>query len=147
MRFLLPSALLSLSIVACGEMPSDESAVDTTTAPTGSTTLEVVGDWSDNYGGSTTITATKWGADTVVRFDNGANSAVVQAPADAAYNPSKFSKQLWTEPASGSFWLCTVDFGLDSADAAAASTKTADAANPADGGCGGFPWTKMTKKP
>jgi hypothetical protein len=59
MRVLLPSALLalalpSLTLVACGEVV-DDTSVDTTTASP-SDVLEVIGDWSDNYGGSTTIT-------------------------------------------------------------------------------------------
>ena len=150
MRVLLPSALLalalpSLTLVACGEVV-DDTSVDTTTASP-SDVLEVIGDWSDNYGGSTTITTAQWGADTVVRYDNIGNRAVLRAPADAAYNPSKFSKNVWTEPADGSFWLCTVDFGLDTEEGAMASTKTADASKPAEGGCGGFAWTKMSRKP
>jgi hypothetical protein len=143
MRAVPASALLSLALVACGEAATDTGVDATTTeAP-----FELIGDWSDNYGGSTTITAMKWGADALLRFDNPGNRAVVQAPADAEYNPSKFSKYVWTEPANGSFWLCTVDYGLDTEDAATASTKTADASKPGEGGCGGFAWTKMTRKP
>jgi hypothetical protein len=144
MRALLPSALLSLSLAACGD--AADVGADTTGGPS-SATFELSGTWDDNYGGSTVITGTTWGADTVVRFDNATNRAVVRAAADAAYNPSKFSLLAWTEPADGAFWLCTVDYGQDSADAAASTTKTADATRPAEAGCGGFPWTKMTKRP
>jgi len=146
MRVLFPSCLLALALAACGA-PSDDAPSDTGGgSPTADAAIELLGTWSDNYGGTTAITTETWGADTVVRYDNAANWAVVQAPADAQYGPSKFSKLVWTQPASDAFWLCTVDFGLDTADAALATSKRADASKPAEGGCGGFPWTQMTLK-
>ena len=107
--------------------------------------IEIRGTWNSNFGGTETISSRKWNDATVQMFDNAANVAFTQNPVDAQYDPSKFSKLVWTEPTAGSFYYCTVDFGLDSLAAAQASTKTADSSQPDTGGCGGFSWTKLSQ--
>lgn len=133
----LATVLAAVWTSACDAAVEDDT--DTTPKPSA---LEVIGYFADNYGDHVRITATKWGAATIVRHDNGANEAITQNPPDDPWNPDKFNKVVWTEPAQGSFWVCFVDFGLATADEAAATAKTADAAQPAQGGCGGFPWTR-----
>src|SRR6185369_10475185 len=62
--------------------------------------LELLGDWKDEFGSPTlTITATTWGPQTVISFDNTTNVAITQNPSDDEFGPSKFSKQLWTDVA------------------------------------------------
>lgn len=128
---------LSMSVLAAcggddGPLPSD---------PNGS--LEVIGAYGSAFGDET-ITATKWGATTIVEFDNANNFAITQNTADDMFNPSKFNRIVWTEPNDkGSFFYCFVDFGKDTAAEAKQSTETADATDPANGGCGGFAWTAL----
>jgi hypothetical protein len=60
------------------------------------------------------------------------------------FNPSKFNRFVWTAITGGSFYYCTVDFGLATLNDALASTKTADDSDPDASGCGGFSWTKLS---
>lgn len=112
--------------------------------PPGNQTLEVAGIWASTYGFDETITEDAWGTATIVMFDNGENYAITQQPADDEFNPSKFSKLVWTEPAEGRFHYCIVEFGLATAEEAERTTKTADPGDLA-GGCGGFPWTRLAE--
>jgi hypothetical protein len=134
----------AVNLTACGEDADSGTNVSNNNMPMG---LEVIGEWSDNFGGMTTITAEKWGADALIEFDNAANIAIVQAPADAMFGANQFSRHRWTEPKNGVFYLCTEVFGKATAAAAKMDPATSDATNPEAGGCGGqFPWTKMTAK-
>ncbi|MBM4343502.1 MAG: hypothetical protein FJ100_09010 [Deltaproteobacteria bacterium] len=112
--------------------------------------IEIAGTYNDNFGGSETIASDKWqfsfGTSTIVQYDNAKNDAYLQAPADDKFNPSKFSKIVWTEPKVDSFYYCTVVIGAATLDLAKASTLTADDKNPEKTGCGGVGWTKLTKK-
>jgi hypothetical protein len=118
-----------LALTACGKEESGP--------------IEVAGSWASNFGFDEEISDVSWGGATVISYDNDENFAVTQQPADDMFNPSKFSKVVWTEPAEGRFYYCTVDFGLATAAEAEASTKTADASDPATGGCSGFSWTRL----
>ena len=135
---------LSLSMLsACGE--DDDTSEDTNNVQP--TTIEIVGEWSDSFGGMPTISATKWAADTIVEFDNTKNIAIVQAAADDMFNPNKFSRYVWTDLKDGSFYYCTEVFGKDTAALAKSDPATSDATAPDAGGCGGaFPWTKMSPR-
>ena len=106
--------------------------------------LEIRGLWVTPFETAEGITSHKWGTATMIEYDNKTNSAITQMPADDMWNPSKFSKIVWTELAEGSFHYCTVEFGLDTAEAARSSTKTADDSDPDNSGCGMFAWTKMS---
>jgi hypothetical protein len=105
--------------------------------------LELTGEWDDNYGGTTSVTSDAWGFDIVVSYDNDANWAIVQVPEEAAWNPGTYSKVVWTEPADGRFFLCTLDYALETRAAAESSEATADDSAPLEGGCGGFAWTEL----
>jgi len=107
--------------------------------------LEIEGAWLSNFGMEETISAEAWNTQSVVSFDNAENTAVTQNAADAAFSPEKFNKIVWTEPEADSFYYCTVDYDLDSAELAGASTKTADPEDPETTGCSGFSWTKLTR--
>jgi hypothetical protein len=134
---------LSLSMLsACGE-EDDPDDVEPNVQPT---VVEVIGEWSDSFGGMPTISATKWDADTIVEFDNTKNIAIVQAAPDDMFNPNKFSRYVWTDLKDGGFYYCTEVFGKDTAALAKADPATSDATAPDTGGCGGFPWTKMSPR-
>jgi hypothetical protein len=122
--------------------------------------LEVEGAYDDGFGGGLVIQEGQWvveyaGEDgsvvrvpsTIVSFDNDANGLIVQSPPDDAFTPNQFARQAWTEPdAEGSFYYCTVVFGLETLEAAEADTTEADPSDPAQGGCGGFAWTLLTPR-
>ena len=127
---------------------ADGTAADGTAADgSAATTIELLGTWATNFGSDETITADKWGPQKIASFDNAANVAYTQNPPDDKFGPNKFSKQVWTELKGNSFYYCTIDYGKDSIDLAKASTLVADSKDPDKSGCGGFGWTKMTKKP
>jgi hypothetical protein len=107
--------------------------------------IELKGMWGDNYDGMTTITMTSWGDNRIHAYDNDKNWAVTQNAADAEYEPSKYNYVVWTQPADDkSWWTCTVAFGIETLDEAKMTENTSDDADPEMGGCGDFPWTKMT---
>ena len=110
--------------------------------------IEVAGQWVDNFGGESEVSAMQWGSSRIHDYDNTANWAITQSPADDEYTPSQFSYIVWTDAAEdGSWWTCTVAFGLETAEAAMATENTSDASDPENGGCGDFSWTKMTSRP
>src|SRR6185295_18880282 len=93
--------------------------------------------WSQDYGTGPTVSA-------IVKFSNSDNFAIRKAPHDAMYGPDTYDRTVWTQIDGGRFYYCTVDFGLGTAAEAEASTTAFDASDPENGGCGGFPWTKLT---
>lgn len=106
--------------------------------------IAIAGTWKNNFGGSDVISSRKWNTAAMSLFDNTKRWAITQNADDDQYNPSKFSKVVWTAPSGGSFYYCMVDFGLDSLALAQATTKTADDSDPDKSGCGGFSWTKLS---
>lgn len=128
---------------------SDSGAADTGVFDSGADggvgALEIIGVYASNYGSEEIITEVRFNGDLIASFDNEANALVSQTSTGASYNPGKFNKIVWTEPSTDSFYYCFVDFGLDTAAAAEASTATADATNPETGGCGGFAWTRLRR--
>lgn len=111
--------------------------------------LEVTGSWDDAFGSPTVaVTSLMWGSDEVAYTDGAARFLVLHVAADAEWNPGTFSRMFWTEPAiDASFYVCIAEFALGTLDAALSSTVTADASDPAAGGCGEFGWTKLTAAP
>ena len=135
--------LFSLLLVACDSGDDSSSSSSTTT-----TELELIGSWTNNYDGTETITEESWdngySVVAISSYDNDQNWAVVQSPEDDEYTPNQYSKIVWTEEDAGVVHYCTVSFGLDTLEQAEASEDTSDNSAPADGGCGGFPWTSLT---
>lgn len=138
---------LGLSLTACSD--DNEGSTD-------ATTIEIAGTWTSpfpNEDGDTdeVITSSSWtspfGSFEVVEFNNDENWAIGQNPSDAMFNPDLYSRIVWTDPSADAFYYCTVDFGLESVEAAKASSMTADASDPATMGCGQAAWTQLTAKP
>ena len=124
----------------------DASASDETDDESSSESLEIEGEWTDDFMGAHSITSDTWtqtfGGDTftytIAAFDNEAGTLVAEADTDGAW--SKFQ---WTPGMGTSVYYCQVVFDAASqADAEAA--PLADAADPATGGCGTFAWTLLT---
>jgi hypothetical protein len=94
-------------------------------------------------------------------FSNSERYAIRKSPFDGT-----FDRVVWTKPENGEFYYCTVIFGCEtadltesgvSADGAAGAAGAGGAggvpqcqlspvsdADPDHGGCGAFPWTKLT---
>jgi hypothetical protein len=123
---------------------------DTNNGTNGSTDIEILGTWDNSFDATETIATTTWDngfEESIIElYGNDDNYAVLHSPIDAEYAPDTYSLVEWTEIDTDSFYYCTVDFALDSVDEALNSAAVADA-NDLDGeGCGGFPWTKMTRQ-
>jgi len=109
--------------------------------------IEVAGTWLDPYESPPlVITNTAWGTSSMSRYDNTARFAITQSPADDPYTANKWARQAWTRPVENVWYLCTVDYGLDTEEAAVNTTKTADPSSPDTGGCGAFPWSRMRRQ-
>lgn len=131
------SIAMAFALTGCGDDDSTPSSENTDE-------IEIEGSWSSNFGGTEDISSTSWSGSQITTFDNEENFAVTQSPDDSQYNPGKYNRNVWTEPADGVFFYCTVDFGLDSEADALATTADADASDPENGGCGGFSWTQLS---
>jgi hypothetical protein len=147
-RTLIFLSTLTLGLPACSDsVPAPPAASETTG-------IEIAGIWDGNFGSSEIIDDESWSVDfgsdpsvsLVERYSNQENVAITENPDDADFDPSKFNRIVWTEIDGGSFYYCTTDFGLDSADAAAELDTEADASDPDNSGCGGFSWTKLTRR-
>jgi hypothetical protein len=139
---------LSLFTVGCeGDDDDDDKGANNTPAVTH---LELNGSWENkDFAETDVIDDASWTTafgdgdpvtSSIETFDNDENYLVYSGP------DGKYSRIVWTEIDGDSFYDCTVDFGLDTLDAALASEKTADDSDPDNAGCGGFPWTKLTRK-
>jgi hypothetical protein len=108
---------------------------------------ELVGTWTNNFGGTEVVTANTWNGANIVAYTSGVTTFYTHNLASDTYNPKKFSKWVYTQPANDSFYYCQVVFGAATLAAAQANTTVPDASDPDTGGCGGsFPWTKATKQ-
>jgi hypothetical protein len=162
---------------------------DSAPAPQPAAHIEIQGTWGNSAFGETDVIDDKtWSTDyggpaTMLSIDEYSNSeryAIRKAPDDAAFNPGTFDRVVWTKPAGGEFYYCTVTYGCATAaltetgehktndgaggasggDGAAGAggagsgegepmtcqLSAIDASDPENGGCGDFPWTKLTAK-
>jgi hypothetical protein len=128
--------------------PSDTGAPgDTAVGPTGDG-FELVGVWTNNYGGTETFTEDAWdsgfGVVAISSYDNDANWVVMQSPEDDEYTPNQYSKTVWLEEEEGVVYTCTVSYGLETLEEAEEAEDTSDATDPLNVGCKGFGWTQLT---
>jgi len=116
--------------------------------------LAIAGHYDDEWGGHHAITSEVWtqsGFDAVSQFfvseySNTEVWLVAKNGPDNAWNADLFSRFDWTWMDDGTgeaLWFCQTIFNAESAEAAL-NTPAADATDPAVGGCGDFPWTKLT---
>lgn len=106
----------------------------------------LIGTWDTNFGGTEVITANTWSGANIVAYTSGVTVVYVHNPASDPYNPRKFSKFVYTEPVSDSFYFCQIVYNAETLAAAQADTKVTDATNPDTSGCSGFSWTKATRQ-
>jgi hypothetical protein len=136
----LLTALLAGLLVGCAT-EEDETVVNSTY------TLEIVGNYLDEYSSDHQVTASTWtsfGGGSVIHiiaYSNEENFLLGQNDAVNSFNPNMYARQDWTY-FNGSLYYCsTVYDGATLQDAYAGS---ADSSNPTLGGCGGFSWTNLT---
>jgi len=121
----------------------DDQKGDTTPDEVG---FELTGAWSSGFGDET-ISDTRWDGfclQAVKRFDNTKNEAILETTGGEGCGAG-YSKVLWTDIANDAFDYCTAAFGEASIDAAANKSTSAISADLTTG-CGGFPWSHLTRK-
>jgi hypothetical protein len=111
--------------------------------------LDVMGVWTDSYGGYHRITQAAWTQSgfgdvskfNIAAYDNDAKVIIAKNDAKNAYYPGRWSRFDWTEY-DGSLWYCTTVYDAateqDASDAARPDDK-----DPSSGGCGSFAWTQL----
>jgi hypothetical protein len=109
-------------------------------------TLPVNGTWTDSWGGSHTIDAFAWSSGfdlfVIAEAHEADGWVVAQNGASNSYNPGLWSRFDWTWDETGAFYYCQSAY--DAATQGDAAAASADASDPATGGCGGFSWTELT---
>lgn len=110
--------------------------------------VELIGTWKDpEWGGLEVITQTTWNGANIVGYDSGAKAVYTHNTA-SSFNPGKYSKTVFTQPAGDAFYYCQIVYKADSLEAAKADTGVADPTKLEDKGCAGaFNWTKVLKQP
>jgi len=140
----------SLVLAACGDGEDEKSP-----EPREPDGLEIVGTWESSFGGTEVIADESWDAfgddwetsSEIVRYDNESNVLITKGPDFEDPEVDVFGRVLWTEPEDGSFYYCTIAFGLETLADALVDTTTADPSDPeAAGSCGAGSWTKLTEQ-
>lgn len=144
-------------LAACGEKDhthsedstADDSATDDSTAddsaedssPAG---LEIVGSYTDSWGGSHTVTEETWASGSaswaIAAYDNEGDHLVAQNAATNTYFPGLWSRYDWLWSGAELYYCQSAYDAATQADAQAASADRTDLG----AGCGGFGWTLLT---
>ena len=114
-------------------------------------THELIGRYSDNWGGSHIISNTAWFqpssyGDTlfhITQFDNEKDFIIAHNDAVKSWNPEKWSRFDYVID-DGKIYLCQIAFDKESEQEAAAETS-ADRTDLTEKGCNGSPWSKLTE--
>ena len=112
---------------------------------------ELIGRYSDSYGGSHIISNTAWFqpseyGDTIfhiTQFDSEKDFIIAQNDAVKSWNPEKWSRFDYTEK-DGRIYYCQVVFDAET-EADALAVTNADRTDPATSGCSGYPWTELVE--
>ena len=107
--------------------------------------LSIRGEFVDNYGSDHTISQSTWVSGSsmfaITYLSNEDQMLVAQNDSDNAWSADLWSRFDWTENEDG-LWYCQTAYGAESEEAAM-NTEAPDAADPANGGCGSFSWSKV----
>lgn len=103
--------------------------------------MPLAGSWTDNWGGSWTVTDTKWGANDIVMYTD--SMVIYKTPATASYSPNTYTKIQWHTYDAGSgdaipggIGYCTTAWAQPTAAAAMAYAGEKYNSSDASGGCG-----------
>jgi hypothetical protein len=113
----------------------------------------IVGSYEDAWGTKHEVTAETWSQSMegstpslfqFLELSNEEQYVLAQNDAANKYNPGEFSRFDWFEGGDGKLYFCQVTYDADSLDAA----REIDAPDHDDleAGCGGFPWSALTKQ-
>lgn len=108
--------------------------------------IELVGSWATEFG-EETISATRWDGfclQAIDSFDNTANVAILATTGGEGCGAG-FSRVVWKDIAADAFDYCTTTYGATTAEAAASAPVNA-ISDDLETGCGGFPWSHLTRK-
>ena len=107
--------------------------------------LEIIGNYTDNFGGTQQVTQTRWVSGTlgfqIRAYSNAGNFLAAQNDLTNAFSPGKFSRFSWTT-FQASLYFCQNPFSAETFEAAFSGAP--DSTDPNTGGCGGFSWTQLT---
>jgi hypothetical protein len=111
--------------------------------------LDIMGVWTDDYGGYHRITRAVWTQSgfgdvsefDITAYDNDAKVIIAHNGAKNAYSPKRWSRFDWTEH-EGSFWYCTTVYDAATEQDASDAARPDDS-DPSSGGCGSFAWTEL----
>jgi hypothetical protein len=123
----------------CGDDDGGDPAVQ-------SGVLEIGGVWSSGFG-EETISDSRWDGfcqQAIVSFDNADNVAILKTDGGEGCGTG-FGRVIWTDVVGDAFDYCTTTFGEASAQDAETS-PTAAITQDLMTGCGGFPWSHLTRK-
>ena len=106
--------------------------------------LAIIGDYTDDFGGTHTVTETTWtmgfGVFNITQFDNDGQWLIAQNDSENEFSPDLWSRFDWTEDGAD-LYFCQTTFDSateqDAVDAPAADSADLDA------GCGGFAWSQL----
>ncbi len=132
-----------LTVAALGALGACDDGAE------GPESFELIGTWTSEFG-EETITDTTWTnyiVQTVVSWDNDTNTAILRNPPDAEWGPNDYSRVEWIGPEGDVFHYCVVAFGkMTAQEAETAAAEGVDRTDLEGAGCGGFPWSAMTRK-
>lgn len=105
------------------------------------TTIEIVGEYTDDYGGKHKITSSSWNLVNLSYVNNEENYAVGRNDESEEWTPCSWSLLSWHEEQT-KLYYCQAVFSADSECEAMGSTLP----DPTDleQGCSGFPWSELT---
>jgi hypothetical protein len=113
--------------------------------------LDIAGDYMDDYDTVHRITDQSWtqvsdfgtSVFEISEFSNDEQYVIAQNAADNDFNAELWSRFDWTEK-DGELWFCQVVFDAETEEDALNAKRAVDS-DPANGGCGGFAWSKLTR--
>ena len=126
------------------EDTSDTDTADTDVTPT---PFELEGVWKSEFGEEiiTTDTWTGFCVDAIRVRDEVANVAILETLSGDGCLVGSFSRVTWKDIADDAFDYCTTAYGKTSADEAANAPTSGFDADDLAKGCGGFPWSHLTR--
>ncbi len=109
--------------------------------------LAIAGTYTDDYGFTHVIDDEAWvlGEDSrfdILDFSNAEGWVVARNAPTNEWNPSAYSRFDWVF-VGPTLWYCQTAYAAPTL-AEALATAPADASDPEAGGCGGFPWSRLT---
>jgi len=108
--------------------------------------IELVGTWTTEFG-EETISETRWDGfclQAIARVGNEENVAILETVGGEGCGAG-FSRVIWHEIVADAFDYCTTTYGATTAEEAATAPTSAISEDLMTG-CGGFPWSHLTKK-